>query len=179
MTWNVTCTYSEFRALKFPTCCVSLSAFYSNKLVNCPACTCGCHNNSCVEWVFSFKLNVLYISYFTTWFSTNFEFFFYHYSQSIVSGREKTNISLAPLFQCSEHMCLTRVHWHVMANYKQYWRVKLTITNFKYMNFSHWNILIQHPAVENLARVFNFNYTTLSRYGKISKLQFWRQCSMV
>ncbi|KAJ7978762.1 COBRA-like protein [Quillaja saponaria] len=54
MTWNVTCTYSQFLVSKAPTCCVSLSSFYNDTIVNCPTCTCGCQNNktdpgSCVD----------------------------------------------------------------------------------------------------------------------------------
>ncbi|MCD9639510.1 hypothetical protein HAX54_024092 [Datura stramonium] len=54
MTWKVTCTYSQFLAQKTPTCCVSLSSFYSDTIVNCPTCTCGCQNNitqpgTCIE----------------------------------------------------------------------------------------------------------------------------------
>ncbi|KAH1248572.1 Protein COBRA [Glycine max] len=41
VTWNVTCTYSQFLAQKTPTC------------LNCPTCTCGCQNKtepgSCVD----------------------------------------------------------------------------------------------------------------------------------
>ncbi|MCD7450936.1 hypothetical protein HAX54_009082 [Datura stramonium] len=32
MTWNVTCTYSQFLAQKTPTCCVSLSSFYNDTI---------------------------------------------------------------------------------------------------------------------------------------------------
>ena len=61
MTWNVTCTYSQFLAQKTPTCCVSLSSFYNDTIVPCPTCTCGCQNNSthsgsCVEYVLSNRL---------------------------------------------------------------------------------------------------------------------------
>ncbi|MCD9639505.1 COBRA-like protein 3, partial [Datura stramonium] len=54
MTWTVTCTYSQFLAQKAPTCCVSLSSFYNDTIVNCPTCTCGYQNNTtqpgtCVE----------------------------------------------------------------------------------------------------------------------------------
>ncbi|XP_020577191.1 COBRA-like protein 3 [Phalaenopsis equestris] len=54
MTWNVTCTYSQFLSQKTPSCCVSLSSFYNDTIVNCPTCSCGCQNNvthpgSCVE----------------------------------------------------------------------------------------------------------------------------------
>jgi hypothetical protein len=54
VTWNVTCTYSQFVAQRSPTCCVSLSSFYNDTIVNCPTCSCGCLNNSsapgsCVE----------------------------------------------------------------------------------------------------------------------------------
>ena len=34
-----------------------------------------------------------------------------------------------PLVQCTSHMCPIRVHWHVKLNYKEYWRIKVTITN--------------------------------------------------
>ena len=56
VSWNVTCTYSQFLAQKTPTCCVSLSSFYNDTIVNCPTCSCGCQNNitrpgSCVKWV--------------------------------------------------------------------------------------------------------------------------------
>ncbi|TVU11762.1 hypothetical protein EJB05_45364, partial [Eragrostis curvula] len=44
MTWEVVCTYSQFLAQKAPSCCVSLSSFYSNTTVNCPICSCGCQN---------------------------------------------------------------------------------------------------------------------------------------
>ncbi|CAL0314713.1 unnamed protein product [Lupinus luteus] len=33
MTWNVTCTYSQFLAQKTPSCCVSLSSFYNDTIV--------------------------------------------------------------------------------------------------------------------------------------------------
>jgi hypothetical protein len=53
LTWNITCTYSQFLARKTPTCCVSLSAFYNETIVPCPTCSCGCQNSSqagtCVE----------------------------------------------------------------------------------------------------------------------------------
>jgi hypothetical protein len=54
VTWNVTCTYSQFVAQRSPTCCVSLSSFYNSTIVNCPTCSCGCQKNStepgsCVE----------------------------------------------------------------------------------------------------------------------------------
>ncbi|PHT31426.1 COBRA-like protein 3 [Capsicum baccatum] len=56
ITWDVICTYSQFRAQETPTCCVSLSAFYSETIVPCPTCTCGCQKNgtrcgNCVECI--------------------------------------------------------------------------------------------------------------------------------
>ncbi|KAF8399641.1 hypothetical protein HHK36_015510 [Tetracentron sinense] len=44
LTWNVTCTYSQFLSQKNPTCCVSLSS-YNDSIVPCPRCTRGCRNN--------------------------------------------------------------------------------------------------------------------------------------
>ncbi|KAL6587573.1 hypothetical protein OROMI_000551 [Orobanche minor] len=86
------------------------------------------------------------------------------YLASVVSERGKSN-SLAPLVQCNSHMCPIRVHWHVKVNYKEYWRVKVTITNFNYrMNYTQWNLVLQHPNLDNLTEIFSFNYKPLNPY---------------
>ncbi|KAF4381324.1 hypothetical protein G4B88_031351 [Cannabis sativa] len=149
MTWNVTCTYSQFLAQKTPTCCVSLSSFYNDTIVNCPTCTCGCQNNrtdpgSCVD------PNSPYLA-------------------SAVSNPGKGNNLNTPLVQCTSHMCPIRVHWHVKINYKEYWRVKVSITNFNYrMNYSLWNLVVQHPNFDNLTTSFSFNYKSLTPYAGLN-----------
>ncbi|KAG5019951.1 hypothetical protein AAZX31_06G195600 [Glycine max] len=142
MTWNITCTYSQFLAQKAPSCCVSLSSFYNDTVVNCPTCTCGCRNKtepgSCVD------PNSPHLA-------------------SVVSASGKT--ANTPLVQCTSHMCPIRVHWHVKLNYKEYWRVKITITNFNYrMNYSQWNLVVQHPNLDNITQLFSFNYKSLNPY---------------
>ncbi|KAH7852397.1 hypothetical protein Vadar_024324 [Vaccinium darrowii] len=145
MTWNVTCTYSQFLAQKTPTCCVSLSSFYNDTIVPCPTCTCGCQNNithpgSCVNPSSP-------------------------YLASVVEGSTITN-PYSPLVQCTTHMCPIRVHWHVKLNYQGYWRAKVTVTNFNYkMNYSEWNLVVQHPNFNNLTQSFSFNYKPLTPYG--------------
>lgn len=88
---------------------------------------------------------------------------------SVVSNSGKN--SLAPLVQCTSHMCPVRIHWHVKLNYREYWRVKVTITNFNFnMNYSQWNLVVQHPNFNNLTRIFSFNYKGLTPYSVISKI---------
>ncbi|KAE9605028.1 hypothetical protein Lal_00036861 [Lupinus albus] len=145
MTWNVTCTYSQFLAHKSPTCCVSLSSFYNDTIAPCPTCACSCQGNSsqsgtCVNG------NTPHLA-------------------SVVSG----NNNLAPLVQCTSHMCPIRIHWHVKLNYIEYWRVKVTITNFNYMmNYSDWNMVVQHPNFDNVTQLFSFNYKSLTPYENIN-----------
>lgn len=75
------------------------------------------------------------------------------------------------MVQCTSHMCPIRVHWHVKLNYKEYWRVKITITNFNYaMNYSLWNLVVQHPNFDNLTQLFSFYYKSLTPYEGLSKL---------
>ena len=75
-----------------------------------------------------------------------------------------------PLVQCTSHMCPIRVHWHVKLNYKEYWRIKVTITNFNYrMNYTQWNLVVQHPNFDNLTEHFSFNYKPLTPYEGLSK----------
>lgn len=67
-------------------------------------------------------------------------------------------------------MCPIRVHWHVKQNYKEYWRVKITITNFNYrLNYTQWNLVAQHPNLDNITQIFSFNYKSLTPYAGLSK----------
>lgn len=78
--------------------------------------------------------------------------------------------ALPPLVRCSRHMCPIRVHWHVKLSYKEYWRVKITITNLNIVkNFSQWNLVVLHPSLRSVSQVFSFNYKPLNQYGHISK----------
>jgi len=180
VTWNVTCTYSQFLSQKTPTCCVSLSSFYNDTIVDCPTCSCGCQNNitqpgSCVKWVLIFTFLFLLscnISILWKWCTM----LYWNrrdspYSASAVNGPGKS--SFTPLVQCTSHMCPIRVHWHVKLNYKEYWRVKVTITNLNYrMNYTQWNLVVQHPNFDNVTKIFSFNYKSLTPYSSISKLTY-------
>ncbi|CAA2989815.1 COBRA 4, partial [Olea europaea subsp. europaea] len=75
----------------------------------------------------------------------------------------------SPLLQCTHHMCPIRVHWHVKVNYKDYWRVKIAITNFNYrMNYTQWTLVVQHPNLNNVTQVFSFDYKPLAPYASIN-----------
>lgn len=75
-----------------------------------------------------------------------------------------------PLLQCTHHMCPIRVHWHVKVNYKDYWRVKIAVTNFNYrLNYSLWTLAVQHPNLNNVTQVFSFDYKPILPYQSISK----------
>ncbi|MBA0563535.1 hypothetical protein Golob_008510 [Gossypium lobatum] len=144
MTWNVTCTYSQYLASRNPSCCVSFSSFYNETITPCPTCACGCQNkNNCVM------------------------------SDSKQAHRKGINTPRkdnAPLPQCTHHMCPIRVHWHVKLNYKDYWRVKIAITNFNYrMNYTQWTLVAQHPNLNSVTQVFSFDYKPLVPYESISE----------
>ncbi|XVE58701.1 hypothetical protein DITRI_Ditri04bG0190000 [Diplodiscus trichospermus] len=86
---------------------------------------------------------------------------------SIVPSTAKN--SATSLVQCTSHMCPVRIRCHVKLNYKEYWRVKITITNFNYnMNYSQWNLVVQHPNFDNLTQIFSFMYKPLTPYTSIN-----------
>ncbi|KAH1074633.1 hypothetical protein J1N35_026961 [Gossypium stocksii] len=111
MTWNVTCTYSQYLASRNPSCCVSFSSFYNETITPCPTCACGCQNkNNCVM-----------------------------------------------------------VHCHVKLYYKDYWRVKIAVTNFNYRtNYTQWTLVAQHPNLNSVTQVFSFDYKPLVPYESIN-----------
>nr|APR63662.1 phytochelatin synthetase-like protein 6 [Populus tomentosa] len=146
-TWNVTCMYSQSLASPTPRCCVSLSAFYNQTIVSCPRCSCGCQGQPGTKCV--------------------------KYGET--PPLLKQNQDPTPVVRCSEHMCPIRVHWHLKQSYKQYWRAKMTVTNFNIMkNYSEWNLVVLHPNLQSLTQVFSFNYAPLNRYGYINDTgMFW------
>lgn len=77
---------------------------------------------------------------------------------------------MQPAIQCTHHMCPIKVHWHVKVNYREYWRVKITITNLNYVhNYSQWSLVVLHPNFRSVYEVYSFNYKPLNQYGDISK----------
>ncbi|WOL20586.1 COBRA-like protein 7 isoform X1 [Canna indica] len=67
-------------------------------------------------------------------------------------------------------MCPISVHWHVKVSYKDYWRVKMTITNYNMnRNYSDCNLVIQHPNLRSITQIFSFNYQPVIQYGNISE----------
>ncbi|KAI3416890.1 uncharacterized protein J3R85_015002, partial [Psidium guajava] len=139
MTWNITCTYSQLVASQHPRCCVSMSSFYNSTITPCPTCACGCQNKNKCVQSAS-KI------------------------QSVVTPTIDN-----PILHCTEHMCPIRVHWHVKTNYKEYWRVKMSITNFNYfVNYTQWTLVAQHPNLNNITQVFSFVYKPLVPYQSMN-----------
>jgi hypothetical protein len=76
-------------------------------------------------------------------------------------------------------MCPIRVHWHVKQNYREYWRVKASITNYDMVsNYSDWNLVVRHPNLANITQLFSFNYQPLIQYDTISKCHSLDKLSM-
>ncbi|CAB4274755.1 unnamed protein product [Prunus armeniaca] len=56
-------------------------------------------------------------------------------SPQICAERDAMN-SFEPLVRCSDHMCPIRVHWHIMMNYKKYWRLSNIPTSMTWLEVS-------------------------------------------
>ncbi|KAF3435486.1 hypothetical protein FNV43_RR22575 [Rhamnella rubrinervis] len=160
-TWNVTYVYSKYQTSAAPKCCVFLSVFYNDTIVPCPDCSGNCHRLPGVECV--------------------------------RPGETRPLLQLSPtqepppLVACSSHMCSIRVHWDVKQSYKEYWRVKITITNLNFLkNYSQWNLVMEHPNLQNVTQVFSFNYHALNQYrgaindaGMVWGIQYYNDELMV
>lgn len=94
----------------------------------------------------------------------------YFYSQKSPNFDSVSSNSTAPLVQCTSHMCPIQVHWHLKLNDKDNWRVNVMVTNLNFrMNYTQWNMVVQHPNFDNLTRIFSFNYKLLEPFADISK----------
>ncbi|PON50153.1 COBRA-like protein [Parasponia andersonii] len=91
---------------------------------------------------------------------------------SVVTSDRTELKEIPPVIQCTQHMCPIRVHWYVKANYKEYWKVKITVTNFDYWkNYTQWTLVVQHPNLNNLTNAYNFVYKPLNQYKISSKFR--------
>ncbi|KAJ7299887.1 hypothetical protein O6H91_Y122700 [Diphasiastrum complanatum] len=162
MTWNVTCSYSQFLAQRAPTCCVSFSSFYHDSIVPCRACACNCQPNK--------TRNALPNQLITgpQCFDPDDAFALPPPSSTGATTTVIRNQPIPPLLYCSHDMCPIQIHWHVKVNYVQYWRVKIAITNRHVKNYTLWNLVVQHPNFNNLTESFSFTYKPLTPYGSIN-----------
>ncbi|KAF5201974.1 Cobra-like protein, partial [Thalictrum thalictroides] len=148
LTWNITCTYSQFLASPAPTCCVSLSSFYNETITPCPLCSCGCRGQAGVKCVKPGET---------------------HNEDPLLQLPHGKDQVVPPLVMCTHHMCPVRVHWHIKKSYKDYWRVKITINNLDFANnYTQWNLVVQHPNLRNVTQAFSFNYKALNQYGSVN-----------
>ncbi|PKA46502.1 COBRA-like protein 1 [Apostasia shenzhenica] len=146
LTWQVTCSYSQFRESMAPKCCVSLSTFYNDTITPCPSCSCGCQGAPKSPKCLEDGENI-----------------------PTMPPRLQRADGVDPrhdVVKCTMHLCPIRVHWHLKESYKGYWRVKITINNFNMLkNYSDWTLVVQHPNLQSLTQVFSFNYKPLGHYG--------------
>ncbi|KAF5951602.1 hypothetical protein HYC85_009546, partial [Camellia sinensis] len=102
----------------------------------------------------------------------------------VISSFEKTEdyistqsgfLSNPDIVKCTNHMCPLQVHWHFKNNYRDHWRVKLTISNYNYKrNYTDWNVLVQHPGFSQSVTTFSFNSTMLPTVGITDEVAlFW------
>ncbi|KAF7010224.1 hypothetical protein CFC21_024666 [Triticum aestivum] len=152
-TWQIICSYSQFRDAPSPSCCVSLTTFYNNTIVGCPRDSCGGANSPSAHQCLSGG----------------------EQSKVLAALPDADGAPPVPVIRCTEHMCPIRVHWHVKQSYRGYWRVKTTVTNYDVVsNYTDWNLVVQHPNLRSLTQLFSFNYQPLIQYGTINDTGvFW------
>lgn len=168
MTWNVTCTYSQFLAQRAPSCCVSFSAFYDDTIVPCPTCSCACLTNSTTPIITTPKT----LTNSQTCVDPNTPFS----EIPAILNPVGTGANMPDVLYCTQDMCPVKIHWHVYINYEEYWRVKLTVTNRDFSkNFTDWNVVAQHPNFDNFTEAFSFSYKPLNPYGSYTNdtAMFW------
>ncbi|KAI5013934.1 COBRA-like protein 7 [Hordeum vulgare subsp. vulgare] len=153
LTWQIICSYSQFRDAPSPSCCVSLSTFYNSTIVGCPTDSCGGAGSPSAPQCLSGG----------------------EQSKILAALPDADGDPPAPVIRCTEHMCPIRVHWHVKQSYRGYWRVKTTVTNYDVVsNYTDWNLVVRHPNLRSLTQLFSFNYQPLIEYGTINDTgMFW------
>ena len=150
LTWQVTCNVTSKPSTP-PKCCVSFSSYKNASVIPCKACACGCSS-------LPSKCNA------------SSEALFIPVELATVPTANRTAKTLAwyqlnrwnvpEILPCPDN-CGVSVNWHLVSDYSKGWSARMTIFNWKGMQFQDWSAAVELAAVvyPGFQQAYSFNYS--------------------
>ncbi|KAM3701531.1 hypothetical protein ACJW30_05G179800 [Castanea mollissima] len=149
-TWQIVCNITR-PAKRNSRCCVSFSAYYSNSVIPCNTCACGCGDNKrCNADAPSMLLppEALLLP-------------FENRTQKALTWA-KINHNNIPKPLPRGDNCGVSINWHVNTDYMSGWTARITLFNWEKMDFENWFTAIQmKKAYRGYEKVYSFNGTLI------------------
>ncbi|KAL3627555.1 hypothetical protein CASFOL_028918 [Castilleja foliolosa] len=147
--WQIVCNITRPKPGQ-TRCCVSYSAYYNESVIPCNTCACGCENskkcNSKSQILLPPEAILL-----------PFE---NRVDKAVAWAKIKHRKVPNPL-PCPDN-CGISVNWHIASNYNKGFSARVTLFNWKEIDFADWFIAVQlNKTGSGFERAFSFNGTVM------------------
>ncbi|KAE8728818.1 COBRA-like protein 10 [Hibiscus syriacus] len=150
--WQIVCNISRPTTGNFR-CCVTFSAYYNKSVIPCDTCACGCEDTTqCNPDKRAMLLppEALLVP-------------FHNRSVKAKAWASIHHFRIPKPLPCGDN-CGVSINWHVSSDYKQGWAARMTLFNWRRLNFENWFTALQFKkAGSGYERMYSFNGTFLSK----------------
>ncbi|OMO76713.1 Glycosyl-phosphatidyl inositol-anchored, plant [Corchorus capsularis] len=159
--WQIVCNISRPTQGKFK-CCVTFSAYYNKSVIPCDTCACGCPNTAKCN---PDKKAMLLPP----------EALLLPFENRSTKARAWAYINHFPLpkpLPCSDN-CGVTINWHVVSDYTNGWAARITLFNWKRVDFEDWFTAVQlkKHASRGFEKLYSFNGTLLKKVNNTIFIQ--------
>ncbi|KAL0302064.1 UNVERIFIED_CONTAM: COBRA-like protein 10 [Sesamum radiatum] len=149
--WQISCNITSPKPKKAK-CCVSYSAFYSDGVVPCNTCACGCDEDTRCDAnaaALALPSNALLVPF----------------ENRTVLAKAFAHIQhkkLPKKLPCPDN-CGVSINWHIDSDYRTGWTARVTIFNWETTPFVDWfsAVRMKKPQIA-LEKVYTFNGTKMT-----------------
>ncbi|CAH9104146.1 unnamed protein product [Cuscuta epithymum] len=159
-TWQVTCNITRPKA-KHAKCCVSFSAYYTDSVVPCNTCACGCSEEKTRRCnpdapPLPLPAEALLVP-------------FANRTQKALAWAEIKHHKVPMKLPCPDN-CGVSINWHVDSDYRTGWTARMTLFNWGDEPFADWFTAVQlRKTGRGFENVYSFNGT---RYPSLNNTIF-------
>ncbi|KAJ8444001.1 hypothetical protein Cgig2_020847 [Carnegiea gigantea] len=151
--WQVVCNRTQTNT-KPPMCCVSFSSFYSESVVPCRTCACGCPNPR-QETACNATAPALPLPSYALLIP------FENRTKIATEYAKLKHIPTSNLLPCGDN-CGVTINWHLFSDYRKGWTSRITLFNWGDNSFTDWFVAVKlDKAGKGLDQIYSFNGSTL------------------
>ncbi|KAL8468897.1 hypothetical protein ACS0TY_031922 [Phlomoides rotata] len=143
--WQVVCNITRPKKGE-ARCCVSYSAYYNDSVVPCRSCACGCDGSRNCDANRQLLLppEALLVP-------------FENRTQKALSWAIIKHYKVPRPLPCPNN-CGVSINWHVSSNYMSGWSARITLFNWKEIDFEDWFVAVQlNKTGSGFQQAYSFN----------------------
>lgn len=151
--WQINCNMTRPKP-KEAKCCVSYSAYYSDSVIPCNTCACGCDED--VDTRCDMNASPLLLP------SDALLVPFANRTAKALALAKIKHRTVPRKLPCADN-CGVSINWHIDSDYKSGWTARITLFNWGDMAFADWFSAVQlKKAFPGFEKMFSFNGTKLT-----------------